>query len=114
MNKVRTHPAKEASLGTLGGLARLTAPGQGFAAIMEQLGGKNFVAGYQKIKGTGPVGEIEGLKTEQGAGGADNGGRPRKIMTTRYTGSGNHDARRGRARRAQDEAAGDGVSENAG
>jgi hypothetical protein len=65
LNKARTHPAKEASLGTLGGLARLTAPGQGFAAIMEQLGGKNFLAGYQKLKGTGQISEIEGLKTEQ-------------------------------------------------
>jgi len=65
LNKARAHPSKEASLGTLGGLARLTAGGQGFAAIMDQLKGKNFLAGYQKLKGTGNVSEIEGLKTEQ-------------------------------------------------
>jgi hypothetical protein len=58
--KVRAHPAKEASLGTFGGLARLTATGQGFAKLDEQLKGKNLVAAYQKIKGTGPVGEREG------------------------------------------------------
>jgi hypothetical protein len=60
MNKIRAHPAKEASLGTLGGLARLTAPGQGFVALHEQLLGKNLASVYQKIKGTGPVGEKEG------------------------------------------------------
>ena len=60
MNKVRAHPMKEASLGTAGGLARLTAEGQGFAKLHDQLIGKNLVAAYQKIKGTGPVGEREG------------------------------------------------------
>ena len=60
MDKVRAHPAKEASIGTFGGLAKLTASGQGFAALNEQLKGKNLVAAYQKIKGTGPVGEREG------------------------------------------------------
>jgi hypothetical protein len=60
INKIHAHPAKEASIGTLGGLARLTAPGQGFAKLDEQLKGKNLVAAYQKIKGTGPVGEREG------------------------------------------------------
>ena len=65
INKARTHPSKEASLGTAGGLARLTASGQGFAAIMDQLKGKTFLSGYQKLKGTGTVSEIEGLKTEQ-------------------------------------------------
>jgi hypothetical protein len=38
----------------------MTAPGQGFAALHDQLIGKNLVAAYQKIKGTGPVGEREG------------------------------------------------------
>jgi len=60
MGKIRAHPSKEASLGTLGGLARLTAGGQGFSALHDQLIGKNLVAAYQKIKGTGPVGEREG------------------------------------------------------
>jgi hypothetical protein len=65
INKARTHPAKERSLGSLGGLAKLTPEGQGFAAIMDQLKGKTFLSGYQKLKGTGNVSEIEGLKTEQ-------------------------------------------------
>jgi hypothetical protein len=60
MSKIRAHPSKEASLGTLGGLARFTAGGQGFAALHEQLLGKNLASVYQKIKGTGPVGEKEG------------------------------------------------------
>ena len=33
--------------------------------MLEQLKGKNFLAGYQKLKGTGQISEIEGLKTEQ-------------------------------------------------
>ena len=65
INKAETHPAKEKSLGALGGLAKLTPEGQGFAAIMDQLKGKTFLSGYQKLKGTGNVSEIEGLKTEQ-------------------------------------------------
>jgi hypothetical protein len=65
INKARAHPAKERSLGALGGLAKLTPEGQGFAAIMDQLKGKTFLSGYQKLKGTGNVSEIEGLKTEQ-------------------------------------------------
>ena len=60
MNKIRSHPAKEKSLGMLGGVAKLTAEGQGFAALHDQIIGKNLVAAYQKIKGTGPVGEREG------------------------------------------------------
>jgi hypothetical protein len=60
IGQINAHPMKEASLGTAGGLARLTAGGQGFAALHEQLKGKNLVAAYQKIKGTGPVGEREG------------------------------------------------------
>jgi hypothetical protein len=65
LNEARKHPAKEWSLGSLGGLAKLTPAGQGFAAILEQIKGKNFLAGYQKLKGSGNVSEIEGLKTEQ-------------------------------------------------
>ena len=43
--------------------------GQGFAAIIDQLKGKTFLSGYQKLKGTGNVSEIEGLKTEQAQAG---------------------------------------------
>jgi len=60
MKKISAHPALPASVGSLGGLAKLTAPGQEFAALHEQLKGKNLAAVYQKIKGTGPVGEREG------------------------------------------------------
>jgi len=60
MKEIRTHPGKERSIGALGGLGRLTPEGQGFDALNTQLRGKNLVAAYQKIKGTGPVGEKEG------------------------------------------------------
>ena len=60
IKKVREHPAAEASMGLTGGLAKLTPSGQGFAKLNEQLMGKNLVAAYQKIKGTGPVGQQEG------------------------------------------------------
>jgi hypothetical protein len=60
IGKARTHPSKEWSVGSFGGLAKLTASGQGFAAIMEQLTGKNMLVAYQKAKGAGPISEKEG------------------------------------------------------
>ena len=60
IDKARTHPAKDWSIGTGGQLALLTASGRGFAAIMDQLKGQNMVAAYEKVKGTGPVSEKEG------------------------------------------------------
>ena len=60
MTKIRSHSGKARSIGLLGGLGQLTPEGQGFSALDTQLKGKNLVAAYQKIKGTGPVGEREG------------------------------------------------------
>jgi hypothetical protein len=60
LENIRTHAGKSRSIGPLGGLGSKTAEGQGFTALNEQLKGKNLAAIYQKIKGTGPVGEREG------------------------------------------------------
>ena len=79
IGQINAHPAKEASLGTLGGLARLTAPGQGFAALHEQLKGKNLAAIYQKIKGTGPVGEREGENLAKAQAALTTGGNQGRL-----------------------------------
>jgi hypothetical protein len=60
LQQTRDHPGKDRSLGTLGGLGRLTAEGQGFSALNDQLKGKNLVVAYQNLKGTGQIGEKEG------------------------------------------------------
>jgi hypothetical protein len=35
-----------------------------FGTLMKQIGGKNFLAAYQQLKGAGNVSEIEGTKAE--------------------------------------------------
>jgi hypothetical protein len=65
LNKVREHPAREMGVGAFHKLYAGTPQGAGFKAMMDQIGGKNFLAGYQKLRGTGQISEIEGLKTEQ-------------------------------------------------
>jgi hypothetical protein len=60
LDTIRTHAGKSRSIGLLGGVGAMTAEGRGFTALNEQLKGKNLVAIYQKVKGTGPVGEREG------------------------------------------------------
>ena len=60
MKKIRVHPGKDQSIGFGGAVGRMTPTGQGFAALDEQLKGKNLVAAYQKVRGTGPVGQVEG------------------------------------------------------
>jgi hypothetical protein len=60
MDKIRAHPGKARSIGVLGGVGAMTAEGKGFTALNEQLKGINLVAAYQKIRGTGQVGQKEG------------------------------------------------------
>jgi len=65
LNKIREHPAREMGVGAFNKLYANTPQGAGFKALMDQLGGKNFLIGYQKLKGSGAISEIEGTKTEQ-------------------------------------------------
>ena len=62
----RTHPGREWGIGATGDIAQKLpwTDAAGFGKVVEQMKGKNFLAGYQQLKGAGPVSEIEGLKTE--------------------------------------------------
>jgi hypothetical protein len=62
----RAHPGKDSALGFFGKIARST-PGTdaaGFQAITDQIAGKNFLAAYQQLRGTGAISEMEGKKAE--------------------------------------------------
>jgi len=62
----KTHPGRDWGIGMPGDFAQKMpwTDAAGFGRVVEQLKGKNFLAGYQLLKGAGPVSEIEGLKTE--------------------------------------------------
>jgi len=60
INKIRAHPAKPYATGMFSGITAATPQGKGFVALNEQLMGKNLVDAYQKLQGTGQIGEKEG------------------------------------------------------
>jgi len=64
----RTHPGREWGLGGPGSYLR-ESPWAGdayaFGTINKQITGKNFLAGYETLKGAGAIGEKEGAKAEQ-------------------------------------------------
>jgi hypothetical protein len=63
----RQHPGREFGVGVTGDIAQKLpwTDAAGFGKIMEQIKGKNFLSGYQLLKGGGSITEIEGSKTEQ-------------------------------------------------
>ena len=63
----RNHPGKKWGTGALSGITTRTpnTPAFDFNAVNEQLKGKNFLVGYEKLKGGGAITEVEGTKTEQ-------------------------------------------------
>ena len=63
----RQHPGREWGVGATGSIAQQLpwTDAAGFGRIMDQIKGKNFLAGYQQLKGGGSITEIEGTKTEQ-------------------------------------------------
>jgi hypothetical protein len=65
INDARMHPGKDLGTGMMSGLSVPGTAAYDFKTINEQLKGKNFLAGYQKLRGTGAISEIEGTKTEQ-------------------------------------------------
>jgi hypothetical protein len=64
----KTHPGREWGLGGTGGYLR-DSPWAGdayaFGAINKQIKGKNFMAGYQDLRGAGAIGQKEGEKAEE-------------------------------------------------
>ena len=66
LKEAREHPGKAGGVGAMGNAAGYVwgTPQYGFAKLMEQIGGRNFLAVYQKLKGGGPITEIEGTKAE--------------------------------------------------
>jgi len=60
INKIRAHPAKPYATGMFSGVTAATPQGKGFVALNEQLMGKNLVDAYQKLQGSGQIGEKEG------------------------------------------------------
>jgi hypothetical protein len=60
INKIRAHPAKPYATGMFSGITAATPQGKGFVALNEQLMGKNLVDAYDKLRGTGQIGEKEG------------------------------------------------------
>jgi hypothetical protein len=63
----RRHPGNEYGVGTGASIAQQLpwTDAAGFGKIMQQIQGKNFLAGYQTLKGGGSITEVEGKKTEQ-------------------------------------------------
>jgi hypothetical protein len=74
INLAKTHPGREWGLGGPGSYLR-ESPWAGdayaFGAINKQIAGKNFLAGYENLKGAGAIGEKEGLKGEQAQANVD-------------------------------------------
>jgi hypothetical protein len=68
INLARKHPGREWGLGGPGSYLR-ESPWAGdayaFGTINKQITGKNFLAGYETLKGAGAIGEKEGAKAEQ-------------------------------------------------
>ena len=68
INLARKHPGREWGLGGPGSYLR-ESPWAGdayaFGTINKQITGKNFLAGYENLKGAGAIGEKEGAKAEQ-------------------------------------------------
>jgi hypothetical protein len=68
INRVRSHPGLELGTGTTGAWLRdspMSGDAYAFGALMKQIQGKNFLAGYETLKGAGAIGEKEGAKGEQ-------------------------------------------------
>jgi hypothetical protein len=66
IRQAREHPGKEWGVGTTGKIAQALpwTDAAGFGAIMKQIGGKNFLAAFEQLKGGGAVSEKEGEKAE--------------------------------------------------
>jgi len=66
IRQAREHPGKEYGVGTTGKIAQALpwTDAAGFGAIMKQIGGKNFLAAFEQLKGGGAVSEKEGEKAE--------------------------------------------------
>ncbi len=70
LTKIETHPGLEAAVGmptlTGGQIPFIGAiPGSkaaDFGALLDQLGGKQFLEAYESLKGSGAISEVEGLK----------------------------------------------------
>jgi hypothetical protein len=60
IDKINKHPAKPYATGAFSGVTAMTPAGKGFVALNEQLMGKNLVDAYQKLQGSGQIGEKEG------------------------------------------------------
>jgi hypothetical protein len=67
INLARTHPGLDWGTGATGEFMRERAgtSAYAFGSLMKQITGKNFMAGYQDLRGAGNIGEKEGAKAEQ-------------------------------------------------
>jgi len=69
INQAKVHPGREWGIGR-GSTIASALPGTdafGFRQIMNQIEGKNFLQGYQSLRGGGQISNIEGDKTERAA-----------------------------------------------
>jgi hypothetical protein len=64
IRQAREHPGKEWGLGATSHIYKHTPQGAGFAAIVEQIKGKNFLAAYEQLRGAGAIGEKEGAAAQ--------------------------------------------------
>jgi len=65
IEKLKTHPGREWATGGSSMLPKMrgTAP-YDFQVLLDQVRGKQFLAGFQSLKGGGPVTDLEGAKAE--------------------------------------------------
>ena len=63
----RNHPGRDWGVGPTGSFARERAgtDAHAFGVLMKQIQGKNFMAGYETLKGAGAIGEKEGIKGQE-------------------------------------------------
>jgi len=67
IEQAKVHPGREYGIGATARLASglPNTRARGFDALMKQIEGKNFLAGYASLRGGGQISNIEGDKTER-------------------------------------------------
>jgi hypothetical protein len=69
LEQAKTHPGREYGIGATARIASglPNTRAKGFDALMKQIEGKNFLAGYNSLRGGGQISNIEGDKTQNAA-----------------------------------------------